>query len=392
MHHHALRQDGAAKRSSRRSATFPNLGANPTNDGNIIRVTMPELTEERRKEYVKIVRAQGRRRARSSIRNMRRKAKDDLDALKSEVGEDEIARARERARAAHEVARRRHRRRPEAQRSRTARGLMAHTYDERSRAAPRVRRADPRRAASRQTRADFEAKVARASSPVRRDATRRSPRAHGPQPRSTAIGIGLALGARDGGQPGLINRLFIVFAAVLVGFHRFELASALRHAGRDVPRVRRRRGGRGRRARRVLLRRSRACGSARSAACSLVFVWRLVELARVTATRARRAASRSTFGAGAFIQVYVTFSAASPSSCSPDRRRPVVDARRSSSSWSSVDVGAYATGLRFGKHKLAPHDQPQEDLGGIRGLVDLRRRGVGVLLAIFMLDSPGGSD
>ena len=38
----------------------PNLGANPTNDGNIVRVTLPELTEERRKEYVKIVRAQGR--------------------------------------------------------------------------------------------------------------------------------------------------------------------------------------------------------------------------------------------------------------------------------------------------------------------------------------------
>ena len=37
----------------------PNLGANPTNDGNIVRVTMPELTEERRKEYVKIVRGKG---------------------------------------------------------------------------------------------------------------------------------------------------------------------------------------------------------------------------------------------------------------------------------------------------------------------------------------------
>ena len=40
----------------------PNLGANPSNDGNIIRVTLPELTEERRKEFVKIVRTQGRRR------------------------------------------------------------------------------------------------------------------------------------------------------------------------------------------------------------------------------------------------------------------------------------------------------------------------------------------
>jgi ribosome recycling factor len=38
---------------------MPNLGANPTNDGNIVRVTMPELTEERRKEYVKLVRSKG---------------------------------------------------------------------------------------------------------------------------------------------------------------------------------------------------------------------------------------------------------------------------------------------------------------------------------------------
>ncbi|HXR44320.1 MAG TPA: ribosome recycling factor [Pseudolysinimonas sp.] len=70
---------------------FPNLGATPSNDGNIIRVTMPELTEDRRKEYVKIVRAKGED-AKVVIRNLRRKAKDDIDATK-EVGEDEIGRA-----------------------------------------------------------------------------------------------------------------------------------------------------------------------------------------------------------------------------------------------------------------------------------------------------------
>jgi ribosome recycling factor len=69
----------------------PNLGANPTNDGTIIRVTLPELTEERRKEYVKIVRTKGED-AKVSIRNIRRKAKDDLDALKGEVGDDDLAR------------------------------------------------------------------------------------------------------------------------------------------------------------------------------------------------------------------------------------------------------------------------------------------------------------
>lgn len=69
----------------------PNLGANPNNDGTLIRVTLPELTEERRKEYVKLVRAKAED-ARVVIRNIRRKAKDDLEALKTEVGDDEVAR------------------------------------------------------------------------------------------------------------------------------------------------------------------------------------------------------------------------------------------------------------------------------------------------------------
>lgn len=70
----------------------PNLGANPTNDGTIVRVTLPELTEERRKEYVKIVRAKGED-AKVHVRGIRRKAKDELDALKSDIGEDDLLRA-----------------------------------------------------------------------------------------------------------------------------------------------------------------------------------------------------------------------------------------------------------------------------------------------------------
>ncbi len=70
----------------------PNLGANPTNDGTIVRVTMPELTEERRKEFVKLVCAKAED-AKVHVRGIRRKAKDDLDALKSDIGEDELARA-----------------------------------------------------------------------------------------------------------------------------------------------------------------------------------------------------------------------------------------------------------------------------------------------------------
>lgn len=82
----------ALKEIEKAIVNFPNLGATPTNDGNIVRVTMPELTEERRKEFVKIVRAKGED-AKVAIRNVRRKAKDDLDALLKEVGEDDVARA-----------------------------------------------------------------------------------------------------------------------------------------------------------------------------------------------------------------------------------------------------------------------------------------------------------
>src|ERR1700712_2687742 len=80
----------ALKEIEKAIVAAPNLGANVGNDGTVIRATLPELTEERRREFVKIVRGKGED-AKVSIRNIRRKAKDDLDALK-EVGEDEIAR------------------------------------------------------------------------------------------------------------------------------------------------------------------------------------------------------------------------------------------------------------------------------------------------------------
>lgn len=82
----------ALKEIEKAIVATPNLGASPNNDGTIIRVTMPELTEDRRKEYVKIVRSKAED-SRVSIRNIRRKAKDELDGLKSEVGDDEVARA-----------------------------------------------------------------------------------------------------------------------------------------------------------------------------------------------------------------------------------------------------------------------------------------------------------
>jgi ribosome recycling factor len=72
----------------------PNLGANPTNDGSLVRVSLPELTEDRRKEYVKLVKTKAEDH-RVSVRNIRRKGNDELDALKKDgqAGDDELARA-----------------------------------------------------------------------------------------------------------------------------------------------------------------------------------------------------------------------------------------------------------------------------------------------------------
>jgi ribosome recycling factor len=66
------------------------LGVNPSNDGNVIRCVLPMLTEERRKEYIKLARHKGEE-AKVSIRNIRRRAKDELDKLvkDGEVGEDD---------------------------------------------------------------------------------------------------------------------------------------------------------------------------------------------------------------------------------------------------------------------------------------------------------------
>ena len=70
------------------------LGVNPTNDGNIIRVVFPQLTEERRKDLIKVARHKAEE-GRVSIRNVRRHAKDALDRLvkDGEVGEDDVVRA-----------------------------------------------------------------------------------------------------------------------------------------------------------------------------------------------------------------------------------------------------------------------------------------------------------
>jgi ribosome recycling factor len=70
------------------------LGVNPSNDGVIIRLVLPVLTEERRRDYIKVARHKAEE-ARVSVRNVRRRAKEELDRIvkDGEAGEDEVARA-----------------------------------------------------------------------------------------------------------------------------------------------------------------------------------------------------------------------------------------------------------------------------------------------------------
>ena len=86
--------DKSAMAGIERSIRDSDLGVNPTNDGTVIRVSMPQLTEERRKEYIKVARHKAED-ARISVRNARRNAKEALDRLvkDKEAGEDEVSRA-----------------------------------------------------------------------------------------------------------------------------------------------------------------------------------------------------------------------------------------------------------------------------------------------------------
>lgn len=67
------------------------LGVNPTNDGQVLRVTIPQLTEERRRDLVKVAKTKGED-GKIAIRNVRRKAMEAFKKLQKdgEVGEDEV--------------------------------------------------------------------------------------------------------------------------------------------------------------------------------------------------------------------------------------------------------------------------------------------------------------
>jgi ribosome recycling factor len=86
--------DKSSLRAIEKAIRDSDLGVNPTNDGTIIRVIFPHLTQERRRDYIKVARHKAEE-GRISIRNVRRHAKDALDKIvkEGEAGEDEGRRA-----------------------------------------------------------------------------------------------------------------------------------------------------------------------------------------------------------------------------------------------------------------------------------------------------------
>lgn len=199
-----------------------------------------------------------------------------------------------------------------------------------------------------------------------------------------AIGIGLVLGAVFLVSLLIVKWLFMILAAALIGLTVFEFASALRFAGRDVPRV----------ASTVVAVATvpaafffgiEGLWLAVLAAAVVITLWRLGEQFRPS----HRTGGRALFGdigAGALVQVYVAFLAG----------LYVVLVGLDGGEWWTLgaiivvvatDVGAYAFGLAFGRRKLAPVISPGKTVEGFLGSI-LVATVAGVLVAWLMLGQP----
>jgi phosphatidate cytidylyltransferase len=222
---------------------------------------------------------------------------------------------------------------------------------------------------------DFEAQVR---------ATNEAINARTGRPLLRAILVGLLLGGALLVSLLVIKELYMAFAAALIGFATYELATALRSSGRDVPRV-------------PTIAAAVAIVPAAFywhdaghwlvtlAAIALVILWRLAEMIRPSARVSPSALLRD-LGAGVFILVYIGFMASFT---------VLLTAQDGGQFWTlaflivvvSVDTGAYASGLTFGKHPMAPVISPKKTWEGFAGSVAAALI-AGILLAIFMLQQP----
>jgi phosphatidate cytidylyltransferase len=196
-----------------------------------------------------------------------------------------------------------------------------------------------------------------------------------------AVGIGLLLGAVLILSLVLVKEAFLVLAGVLVAFAVVELAGALRRSGRDVPRVA------------SVVAAAMVLPAAYFfpgvgqwlgvlAAVLFVSIWRLVEVLVGRGSTASRDL-RLDLGAGAFIQLYVTLLGS---------YAVVLTAQDGGQWWTlgflivvvACDVGAYAAGVAFGKHPMAPRISPKKTWEGFAGSVGAALL-AGVLISVYML-------
>lgn len=74
-----------------RALQTSDMNLNPSNDGNVIRIAFPPLTEERRKDLIKVVRGMAEE-GRVAVRNIRRHSKADMESMRGEISDDDIRR------------------------------------------------------------------------------------------------------------------------------------------------------------------------------------------------------------------------------------------------------------------------------------------------------------
>ncbi|WP_082475100.1 MULTISPECIES: phosphatidate cytidylyltransferase [unclassified Frigoribacterium] len=197
-----------------------------------------------------------------------------------------------------------------------------------------------------------------------------------------AIGVGVGLGAAVLVSLIFEPAFFMIVAAALIGSLCFELASALRFAGRDVPRLPSVLSGV------VIVPAAFLYGAqgqwlALLGGILLVTVWRLVELARPSHRTSASSVARD-LGAGAFVQIYCAFLGSFMA---------LMAAQPNGANWTlaaliiviAVDTGAYATGLSFGKHPMAPRISPKKTWEGFAGSVAASLIAA-ILLSWLMLD------
>ena len=202
-----------------------------------------------------------------------------------------------------------------------------------------------------------------------------------------AILIGVAFGGSLLLSLLVVKELFMVFAVVVAGFASSELAAALRHGGYLVPRIPTVFAA-------VVAVPIAYYGGAPGQLVAvlggmlLVVAWRFAEQA-VPSVRAASSGSRGLardLGAGLFVQAYVTLLATFT---------VVLTAAEGGQWWTlafiiacvATDTGAYAFGLAFGKHPMAPVISPKKTWEGFAGAAFVSMA-AGVLLAVFMLGQP----